>query len=142
MGDFKKLKVWQKSHQLVLAVYTSTTGFPDRERFGLTGQLRRAASSIPANIAEGCGRGTDNELGRYVRISLGSATELEYHLLLARDLGLLPSPVYEALNAASLEVQSMLAGLSRRVRRGRRLRATSTPVKANGQEPSAQYKCQ
>ena len=122
MGDFKKLKVWQKSHQLVLAVYTSTTGFPDRERFGLTGQLRRAASSIPANIAEGCGRGTDNE----------------YHLLLARDLGLLPSPVYEALNAASLEVQSMLAGLSRRVRRGRRLRATSTPVKANGQEPSAQ----
>jgi four helix bundle protein len=62
VGDFKKLKAWQKSHQLTLAVYRSTTNFPDRERFGLTGQLRRAAASIPANIAEGCGRGTDNEL--------------------------------------------------------------------------------
>ena len=74
MGDFKKLKVWQKSHQLTLEVYKSTTVFPDRERFGLTGQLRRAAASIPANVAEGCGRGTDNELVRYVRIGLGSAT--------------------------------------------------------------------
>jgi four helix bundle protein len=118
VGDFKKLKVWQKSHHLTLEIYKSTTGFPDRERFGLTGQLRRAAASIPANVAEGCGRGTDNELGRYVRIGLGSATELEYHLILARDLGILPLPAYESLNAATLEVQSMLAGLSRKVRRG------------------------
>jgi four helix bundle protein len=88
MGDFKKLKVWQKSHQLALAVYRSTARFPDRERFGLTAQLRRAASSTPANIAEGCGKGTDNELGRYLRISMGSATELEYHLILARDLAI------------------------------------------------------
>ena len=125
MGDFKKLKVWQKSHGLVLAVYRSTARFPDQERFGLTGQLRRAAASIPANIAEGCGRGTDNELGRYIRISLGSATELEYHLLLARDLGRLPPPVYESLNAATVEVQSMLAALSRRVKRVHTPRATS-----------------
>ncbi|MGH7508490.1 MAG: four helix bundle protein [Gemmatimonadales bacterium] len=131
MGDLKKLTVWQKSHQLALAVYKSTAGFPDQERFGLTGQLRRAAASIPANIAEGCGRGTDNELGRYVRISLGSATELEYHLLLARDVGCLPPRVYEPLSAATLEVQSMLAGLSRRVRRVRRPRATSTRLIAN-----------
>jgi four helix bundle protein len=64
VGDFKKLKVWQKSHQLTLAVYRATANFPGEERFGLTGQLRRAAASIPANLAEGCGRGTDNELGR------------------------------------------------------------------------------
>ena len=134
MGDFKKLKVWQKSHQLTLEVYKSTTPFPDRERFGLTGQLRRAAASIPANVAEGCGRGTDNELVRYVRIGLGSATELEYHLILARDLGILPLPAYESLNAATLEVQSMLAGLCNKVRPGPRPRATSMQPRANGQE--------
>ena len=70
MGDFKKLKVWQKSHQLALTIYKSTASFPNQERFGLTAQLRRAAASIPANIAEGCGKGTDNEMGRYLRISL------------------------------------------------------------------------
>jgi four helix bundle protein len=132
VGDFKKLKVWQKSHQLALAVYKSTAGFPAQERYGLTGQLRRASSSIPANIAEGCGRGTDNELGRYIRISLGSATELEYHLLLARDLGHLSSTLYDSLNPATLEVQSMLAGLSQRVRRVGSLRARSTQLTANG----------
>ncbi len=137
MGDFKKLKVWQKSHQLTLEVYKSTMAFPDRERFGLTGQLRRAAASIPANVAEGCGRGTDNELVRYVRIGLGSATELEYHLILARDLGILPLPAYESLNAATLEVQSMLAGLSSKIRPGPRLRATSMQPRADGQEPLA-----
>jgi four helix bundle protein len=86
VGDFKKLKVWQRSHELTLAIYKSTAGFPGHERFGLTGQLRGAAASIPANIAESCGRGSDNELARYVRISLGSATEMEYHLLLAKDI--------------------------------------------------------
>jgi len=117
VGDFKKLKVWQKSHQLALAVYKSTAAFPVQERYGLTGQLRRASTSIPANIAEGCGRGTDNELGRYVRISLGSSTELEYHLLLAKDLGHLSLSEYDLLRISTLEVQSMLAGLSRKVRR-------------------------
>ena len=117
MGDFKKLKVWQKSHELVLAVYQSTAGFPGHERFGLTAQLRRAASSIPANLAEGCGKGTDNEMGRYVRISLASATELEYHLLLAKDLGYLSPPVYGSLSPATSEVQSMLVGLARRLKR-------------------------
>lgn len=125
MGDFKKLKVWQKSHQLALAVYKSTAAFPAQERYGLTGQLRRASTSIPANIAEGCGRGTDNELDRYVRISLGSSTELEYHLLLARDLGHLSRSDYDLLSTATLEVQSMLAGLSRTVKRPRKLAVTS-----------------
>ncbi len=126
MGDFKKLKVWEKSHQLALAVYQTTTGFPDHERFGMTNQLRRAASSIPANIAEGCGKGTDNELGRYIRISLGSATELEYHLLLARDLGYISPPVHDFLSRATLEIQSMLAGLARGLRRAPRQVTTTS----------------
>jgi four helix bundle protein len=134
VGDFKKLKVWQKSHQLALAVYKSTVGFPDQERFGLTGQLRRSAASIPANTAEGCGRGTDNELGRYVRISLGSATELEYHLLLARDLGRLATPVYDSLSADTLEVQSMLAGLSRSVKRVGGIRSSSIQLRVSRQK--------
>lgn len=125
MGDFKKLKVWQKSHELVLAVYQSTAGFPGHERFGLTAQLRRAAGSIPANLAEGCGKRTDNEMRRYVRISLGSATELEYHLLLARELGYLAGPTYDSLNGATLAVQNMLAGLSRGISRVRNLRPIS-----------------
>jgi four helix bundle protein len=115
LGDFKKLEVWRRSHQLAVSVYHATTSFPSGERYGLTGQLRRAASSIPANIAEGCGRRTDNELGRYIRICLGSATELEYHLLLAKDVGCLQPSMYESLNADALEVQSMLVGLMRRV---------------------------
>ncbi|HJR16956.1 MAG TPA: four helix bundle protein [Gemmatimonadales bacterium] len=119
MGDFKKLKVWQKAHELTIAVYKSTLKFPDQERYGLTSQLRRAAASIPANLAEGCGRGSDNELGRYVHISLGSANELEYHLLLARAVGCLAPPVYGSLNAATLEVQSMLATFGRRLKQGR-----------------------
>jgi four helix bundle protein len=123
VGDFKRLKVWQKSHQLALAIYKSTASFPAQERYGLTGQLRRASTSIPANIAEGCGRGTDKELGRYVRISLGSSTELEYHLLLARDLGHLSRFDYDLLSSATLEVQSMLAGLIRTVKQPRNLLA-------------------
>jgi four helix bundle protein len=117
LGDFKKLKVWQKSHQLVQAVYNATSKFPEEERFGLTSQLRRAAASIPANLAEGCGRRTDRELDRYVRISLGSATELEYHLILARDVGCLTATRYEPLAAITAEVQNMLAALRKPLRR-------------------------
>jgi four helix bundle protein len=119
MGDFKKLKVWQKAHALALEVYTCTASFPDHERYGLTAQLRRAAGSVAANIAEGCGRRTDNELARYVRISLGSATELEYHLLLATDIGFLPPKLYDSLCPSVLEVQNMLAGLERRLKPNR-----------------------
>jgi four helix bundle protein len=89
MGDYQSLKVWEKAHEITLRVYQITTCFPDAERYGLTSQLRRAASSIPANIAEGCGRNSDAELARFCRIALGSANELSYHLLLARDLGYL-----------------------------------------------------
>ena len=86
MRDFRKLSVWEKSHHFVLRVYRITKGFPHDERFGLTGQLRRAAASIPTNIAEGCGRDSERELARFMSIAAGYASEVEYQLLLACDL--------------------------------------------------------
>ena len=107
MKDFKDLKVWAKSHEVALAVYKSTARFPKEELYGLTSQIRRAAASIPANIAEGCGRRSDGELSRFLQISRGSASELEYHLLLARDLGLLPASDFKGLEARVVEIQRM-----------------------------------
>jgi len=97
MKDFHQLKVWEKAHLLTLALYHATTSFPAEETYGLTSQMRRAAVSIPSNIAEGCGRDGDPELARFCTIARGSASELEYQLLLARDLNLIPSSVYEEL---------------------------------------------
>lgn len=110
MKSFRDLQVWQKAHRLTLDIYTSTTSFPREEQYGLTSQIRRAASSIPANIAEGCGRDGDNELRRFLEIAMGSASELEYHLLLANDLNLLDETVYSHLNDQTCEVKRMLAG--------------------------------
>jgi four helix bundle protein len=87
MRDFRKLKVWEKSHQLTLSVYEITGGFPDDERFGLTSQMRRACTSIPTNIAEGCGRDGHAELARFLQIAMGSASELEYQLLYSERVG-------------------------------------------------------
>jgi four helix bundle protein len=111
MGEYRSLKVWQKAHQLALAVYQNTEHFPKSEVFGLTSQLRRAAASIPANLAEGCGRDSDRELVRYCRIALGSATELDYHLLLSHDLGLLDREHHRELELRTTEVRRMLAAL-------------------------------
>jgi len=86
MTDFRNLKVWEKAHLLTLALYKVTASFPRDETYGLASQIRRASSSIPSNIAEGCGREGDPELARFCIIARGSATELEYQLLLARDL--------------------------------------------------------
>jgi four helix bundle protein len=108
MRDFKELKVWQKAHQLVLAVYRDTTAFPADERFGLTAHLRKTALSIPSNIAEGCGRQTDRDLGRFLSIAAGSANELDYQLLLARDLGFLPQDTHRILSDQVAEVRRML----------------------------------
>jgi four helix bundle protein len=119
MGDFKKLDVWRAAHSLACAVYSSTVSFPKTEAFGLTSRLRRSAASIPANIAEGCGRSGDAEFGRFVRISLGSATELEYHLILSRDIGLLDEPTYACLSTQARRIQSMLAGLKRALKNRR-----------------------
>ncbi|MGH2532754.1 MAG: four helix bundle protein [Thermomicrobiales bacterium] len=108
MRDFRKIKVWDRAHQLVLAVYEATSTFPREEMFGLTSQIRRASASIPANIAEGCGRGSTAELARFCRISLGSANELEYHFLLAKDLRMLEPASYDRLDADLAEVKRML----------------------------------
>lgn len=111
MGDYKKLAVWQKAHQLTLDIYCSTAHFPSAEQYGLTSQIRRASASIPANIAEGSGRGGDAELSRFLRIAMGSAAELEYHILLAHDLGFLDKDVYRQLDQQIAEVLRMLTGL-------------------------------
>src|SRR6266536_1052085 len=91
MQDYKQLKAWQKSHSLVLRIYSATATFPEPERYGLTSQMRRAAASVPGNIAEGCGRGGNAELRQFLYTSLGSASGLEYFLLLVRDLRFLRS---------------------------------------------------
>ena len=98
MQDFKKLKVWQKAHSLAVAIYQATEVFPKDELYGLTSQIRRSCVSIPANIAEGCGRGGNTEFNRFLQIALGSATELEYHLLLANELKFLNLANYEELD--------------------------------------------
>ncbi|MBL8227535.1 MAG: four helix bundle protein [Bryobacterales bacterium] len=109
--DFRELKVWQKAHQLTLAVYQITAKFPREELYGLTSQLRRACSSIPANLAEGCGRSGDAEFARFCSIAMGSASEVEYHLLLAKDLKILNPADYQDLNGRATEVKRMLTAL-------------------------------
>jgi four helix bundle protein len=115
MEDFKDLVVWTKAHQLTLAVYQRTRAFPREEMYGLTSQVRRASASIGANIAEGCGRRSDAEMKRFLQIARGSANELEYHLLLARDLQLLQADEFRDLEEKILEVQRMLASLVQRL---------------------------
>jgi four helix bundle protein len=116
MEDFKDLVVWTKAHQLTLAVYQRTRTFPKEEMYGLTSQVRRASASIGANIAEGCGRRSDGEMKRFLQIARGSASELEYHLRLAKDLHLLGADEFRDLEEKVLEVQRMLASLVQRLR--------------------------
>ncbi len=118
MKNFRDLKVWEKAHELVKRLYQATGQFPAEEKFGLTAQLRRAAVSIPANIAEGCGRSSERDLGRFLQISLGSASELEYELLLAHELGFLDSNIHEELTQRTIEVKRMLASLIRKLESG------------------------
>jgi four helix bundle protein len=106
--DFRNLKVWEKAHALTLMVYKSTEHFPKQELYALTNQIQWAAVSIPANIAEGCGKDSDAELKRYFLIAMGSSTELEYMLLLAHDLGYLQASAYQPLQNDLVEVRRML----------------------------------
>jgi four helix bundle protein len=117
--DFKDLKVWQKSHSLALGVYRASAGFPREELYGLTSQMRRAAVSVPANIAEGCGRGGGADFARHLQIALGSASELEYLLIIARDLELLAADNARSLDGDVCEVKRMLTSLIRKVRDAR-----------------------
>lgn len=115
MKDFRDFKVWNKAHELVLAIYRATETFPKHEMFGLVSQIRRCGSSIPANIAEGCGRLGNAELHRFLQIACGSANEMEYHLLLAKDLGYLSEESYLILDQQLAEVKRMLVALTRKV---------------------------
>ncbi|MEM7550421.1 MAG: four helix bundle protein [Bacteroidota bacterium] len=98
MRDFKKLEVWKGAHEIALSVYLLSSNFPKEEIYGLTSQIRRCAVSIPSNISEGCGRSTENELRRFCDIAMGSASELEYQLLLAFDLNFIQTDTYEKIN--------------------------------------------
>jgi four helix bundle protein len=116
MTDFRQLKVWLKAHQMALDTYRVTATFPREEMYGLTSQLRRAAASIGANIAEGCGRRSDGEMCRFLQIAPGSASEAEYHFLLARDLNFLEEKDFQKLTKQADELQRMLTGLMQSVR--------------------------
>lgn len=115
MKDFKDLRVWSKAHQLTIAIYRTTKEFPKEELFGLTSQMRRAASSIGSNIAEGSGRRCDGDFTRFLHIARGSAAELEYQLLLARDLDLLPVNRFAVLEGQVGEIEGMLTALIQQV---------------------------
>jgi len=111
LRNYRDLDVWVKSHKLTLELYRLSRGFPREEIYGLTSQLRRAAMSIGANLAEGCGRRTSGELARFVRIAMGSASELDYHLLLSRDFEFLKSSEYDRLLPELTRVRKMLWSL-------------------------------
>ena len=116
MQDYHKLKVWEKAHLLAIDVYRLSEGFPRRDGVALTTQLRRAALSIPTNIAEGAGKSGTNDFRRFLDIALGSASETHYQLLVARDLNLIENEVYDDLSTRVTEVRRMLVGLLKRVK--------------------------
>ncbi len=119
MQDYRNLKVWQKSHELVLSIYKLTSKFPKDELYALTSQIRRAAVSIPANIAEGCARGGDGEFGHFLSIAQGSAGELDYHLLLAHDLHFMDDAAHRSVSAILTEVRRMLTSFIQTLRPSR-----------------------
>lgn len=119
MKDYRTLLVWQRSHVLTLEIYSLTKRFPKEELFGLTSQLRRCCSSIPANLAEGCGRDSDAELKRFVDIAHGSASEAEYFLLLAHELGYLDAAFHKRLSREIAEQKKMLGALARKLKADR-----------------------
>lgn len=120
MIDFRTLKVWEKAHHLVLHIYRVTNSFPREELYGLTSQIRRAALSIPSNLAEGCGRHSQAELATFSQIAMGSASELEYQLLLAHELNYLTDNDYQSIQAELNEIKRMLNSFIRKVRSNNR----------------------
>ena len=117
MKDFRNLKVWEKAHRLTLDIYGLTRLFPKEELYGLTSQIRRSSSSIPTNIAEGCGRGSDADFKRFLQIAFGSASETEYLLLLSKDLHYVDSSKTESLNSDVEEVKKILSSLIKKINR-------------------------
>ena len=116
MRSFRELKVWQKSHSITLDLYKATAEFPKHELYGLTSQIRRSAASVSQNVAEGCGRSTGPDFARFLQIALGSASETEYHILLAADLCYLEPQLARQLEDRVTEVKRMLSSLIQKVR--------------------------
>ena len=116
MQNYKDLKVWEKAHQFTLMVYEASKHFPKEELYGLTNQLRRSAYSIPANIAEGCGKNTKADFANFLNIALGSANESEYFILLTKDLAYINTEKFETLSKLINEIKAMLIALIAKVR--------------------------
>ncbi len=116
MKDFRNLKVWARAHKLTISIYVLTKKFPKDELYGLTSQIRRSCSSIPTNIAEGCGKASQSELSRYLQIAMGSSSELDYLLMLAHELTYIDDPVYQETSSELIEVRRMLNAFIRKIR--------------------------
>ena len=125
MQDFRKLKIWERSHHLTLELYTVTASFPDGERYGLTSQIRRAAASVPVNIAEGAGRNTPADFARFLSIASGSASELHYHLILAHDLNLIHSDTFVKLEDELVQIRRMIGVFMTRLKTNQVRRTTA-----------------
>lgn len=115
MQDFRNLLVWQKAHELALEMYRITNDFPRDEVFGLRNMMRKTGIDIPGYIAEGCGKSTDEEFAKSLRVALGFANRLEYYALMANDLGFFPNGVYEQYNRSIVEAKKMINGFNRRL---------------------------
>ena len=116
MRDFRQLKVWEEAHELTLEIYRITKSFPKEELFSLVNQMRRSSSSIPTNIAEGCGRESNRDYAHFLQIAIGSAFELDYQILLSKDLGYINQQTFAILNNRVDKVRRQLANLIRKVR--------------------------
>ena len=134
--DFRRIRAWQDARALTAKIYSATATFPPAERFGLTAQMRTAAVSIGANLAEGCGRATRADTLRFFQMSFGSATELLHHLIIAADLGFVPQDTYLELDQHLESVRRQIAGFMRRLRTGPRSGPPSTYRPAEGRPPS------
>ena len=111
MRDYRQLEVWQRAHQITLTVYKATASFPREEMYGMTSQIRRCSASVGANIAEGCGRRSNPDFHRFLLIASGSASELDYHLLLSRDLKFLSNTAYSQISAELARLRRQLTSL-------------------------------
>ncbi|ADQ81111.1 hypothetical protein Palpr_2982 [Paludibacter propionicigenes WB4] len=116
MTSHKDLKVWQKGIELVKSIYEITQLFPSNEQFGLVSQMRRAAVSIPSNIAEGCGRNSDKELIHFLYIALGSASELETQIIISQELGFMQIEKSEQMQSLIFEIIKMTSSLIKSIR--------------------------
>jgi len=132
MRNYEDLEVWQKAHALTIQLYRITETFPRAEMFGLTSQIRRAASSVGANLAEGCGRWGEAELARYVQIAMGSASELQNHLRLAKDLGFLSESDHHASIKTLTSTRQMLTAPLQAIRKTRK-KPTAVPALAKSE---------